>query len=919
MTVSPPLSITTSTPTFGENSPTRVPYRVDNIPRSQLKGRNVSHNATHETSGADSGGQQGQLLVNVAIDSSTQISYPSGEEEPSLDHPAKIVSDTRKKFQEAVRNGSDEDGIDVLEGGLEELRKKSARESGIWQAEILLDLGRKDEARKALSLNDPQLQDQEKAVPGRPPTLRSHSTASDARFEEEMLKLNNQKDQQDQEEVLKIALRAEDWVKATDAAKELHHMDPKFFDIETKMDRYRKCRQLLMLGGLAETRTPQPDHGKALRLYNHGCLAIELFHRHFDQHRTQVNGFDHDDSANLFFSAARVCVFFHENGIADPQGRNLTPSQFTALFKLDPLPCSPPLTEKDWMHQALHFMEQGRSRALLESILREDTETQKKYLMAEIANIASKTHQIEKRRERALQTERDILAMEARIEQSYTLLGLAQEASPIRSVSPTSLETLAQQDTETPTTLLFLDTTTLEDYQSGPSTIPTPSKVESDTSASVLAKPKARMRWQKALVYALATSNPTLNAGLPNSSSIRDVTSIIAKIPPDTAVIEYALVTAPPEGLISIVITADGIQKCIWQKLDTVKIQYDIADLLKSIRSSAGATRNCRPLSPKKRPPRNSKELLRELSSILIQPIASEFASPAITKLIITPSGELAHIPWSLLVDLPVAVIPSLSIWDRLDSRTHEAAPSGGLSVSVVGNPPKNKDGTLKDKDIPWSYIEAFHIAHAHGGVPFLAGESNRTQFQEWVATTRVLHLCTHSTFDHLDPASSGIQIFQRPLTILDWYHLGIKADLVVFSSCLSGLAKVFISGSAFGFAHALLRGGTRAFIGSLWPVDDQATLLLMMLFYHELQTYAPAEALHVAQMQMRGLTRVDVLDLAYRLEESLTHASCVRFVDRPRYWLKRLEGITEEDLEYLRKPECWAAFVLTGYGFRRI
>lgn len=184
---------------------------------------------------------------------------------------------------------------------------------------------------------------------------------------------------------------------------------------------------------------------------------------------------------------------------------------------------------------------------------------------------------------------------------------------------------------------------------------------------------------------------------------------------------------------------------------------------------------------------------------------------------------------------------------------------------------------------------------------------------------TRVLHLCAHGTFDDQDPARSGIQLFRDPLTIHDWGELAIKADLVVFSSCLSGVSKAFQSGSAFGFAHALLGTGARAFIGSLWPVHDQATLLLMVMFYEELKRLSPAEALHNAQMRMRNLSSNDVHGISQMLEMGLQHEKIGRFVDRPKYWVGRLARMSGEELQYLRTPQCWAAFVLTGYGFRHV
>jgi hypothetical protein len=39
-------------------------------------------------------------------------------------------------------------------------------------------------------------------------------------------------------------------------------------------------------------------------------------------------------------------------------------------------------------------------------------------------------------------------------------------------------------------------------------------------------------------------------------------------------------------------------------------------------------------------------------------------------------------------------------------------------------------------------------------------------------------------------------------------------------------------------------------------------------------------------------------------------------FVNSPRTWIRRLESF---DVSKLSEPRCWAAFVLTGYGYRPV
>jgi hypothetical protein len=86
-------------------------------------------------------------------------------------------------------------------------------------------------------------------------------------------------------------LRAEEWDQVKKTQIELHGLDPEYFDIKKPLERFSKIRQLLNIGYLAELEARKCEAipikkrrclEEALRTYQHGCYAIELFHEHFD-------------------------------------------------------------------------------------------------------------------------------------------------------------------------------------------------------------------------------------------------------------------------------------------------------------------------------------------------------------------------------------------------------------------------------------------------------------------------------------------------------------------------------------------------------------------------------------------------------------------------------------------------------------
>jgi CHAT domain-containing protein len=317
------------------------------------------------------------------------------------------------------------------------------------------------------------------------------------------------------------------------------------------------------------------------------------------------------------------------------------------------------------------------------------------------------------------------------------------------------------------------------------------------------------------------------------------------------------------------------------------------------------------------------------LSEILLRPIKQYLENKK--NLVFIPSGELAHVPWGMLPPKDplihthtVTVIPSLSIWHRLYSRSENVQQlQDEPTISVVSNSPRRRKGELRD--IPFSRIEALHIARLHDQVPILADRESVATFENHARSTQILHLCAHSNFNYESPMRSKIYLFKGSLTLKKLNDLNLGAELVVFSSCLSGLSRVLNSGGAFSFAHTLLGSGARAFMGTLWPVDDSATLVLMMLFYEKLRTGAsPAESLRQAQEKMRNFTRDDLVRVTDRLFD-LDHddfgnrngESTQKYVINLRYWLQ--DCLLAKDYLQFREPRCWAAFVLTGYGDRPI
>jgi len=151
-----------------------------------------------------------------------------------------------------------------------------------------------------------------------------------------------------------------------------------------------------------------------------------------------------------------------------------------------------------------------------------------------------------------------------------------------------------------------------------------------------------------------------------------------------------------------------------------------------------------------------------------------------------------------------------------------------------------------------------------------------------------VLHIATHGFFLPTDKKLQGDQsLIQSGLMLSGanyaWQNLPIpegiedgiltakeisfmdlrKTDLVVLSACQTALGEITGEG-VFGLQRGFKKAGARTIIMSLWPVDDNATLLMMTEFYNNLT---------------KGMTKREAFNAAQSVVKK------TKGFENPRYW----------------------------------
>jgi len=125
-----------------------------------------------------------------------------------------------------------------------------------------------------------------------------------------------------------------------------------------------------------------------------------------------------------------------------------------------------------------------------------------------------------------------------------------------------------------------------------------------------------------------------------------------------------------------------------------------------------------------------------------------------------------------------------------------------------------------------------------------------------------IAHFATHAVYrdTHLElsglvlgseeassqPAKSSI------LSYSDVLHMKAPLQLVVLSACSSGAGKFVPGEGMLALDNAFLAAGTSTVVGTLWPVDDEASSVFMNYFYRALVTnHSPIQSLKQAQQEM--------------------------------------------------------------------
>ena len=307
----------------------------------------------------------------------------------------------------------------------------------------------------------------------------------------------------------------------------------------------------------------------------------------------------------------------------------------------------------------------------------------------------------------------------------------------------------------------------------------------------------------------------------------------------DRALVEY---TTIDDHLVAFVVTNEhievvrelGTEAEIVAEIEASRFQID------TLRYGSTRVRNHLPTLTAR-----TKKHLRSLYDRLLRRIEPKIGD---RHLVIVPHRGLYYLPFQALHDgesylierREVSFAPSALVLQQCLARA-EPQFSTALLLGVA------------DERIPGVDQELHALDHIFGRIDRYADEAATTEVLRANASrVDMIHLACHAQFRSDNPLFSALKLGDGWFTARDAYGLKLNCGLVTLSACETGMNAVAPGDELMGLARGFFSAGSPTVLMSLWTVDDEATMELMMSFYSELaMTKSPAGALRTAQTKL--------------------------------------------------------------------
>jgi hypothetical protein len=224
---------------------------------------------------------------------------------------------------------------------------------------------------------------------------------------------------------------------------------------------------------------------------------------------------------------------------------------------------------------------------------------------------------------------------------------------------------------------------------------------------------------------------------------------------------------------------------------------------------------------------------LRRIDDLLMAPLVEAVGD---RELVLTPSGVLATVPWTILPSnggRPLTVAQSATSW-----LTRTSTPRRSASAGFVAGP-----------RVAQASAETAAAASAWPGAPVLQGpEATADAVSRLAGSVDVLHVSAHGRHSSENPLFSGFELADGPWFGYDIDQLTSVPDIVLLSACEVGRSTLRGGEELIGMTAAWLHAGARCVIASAAAINDAVAHDVLVELHRQLAAgYPPATALAAA------------------------------------------------------------------------
>lgn len=329
-----------------------------------------------------------------------------------------------------------------------------------------------------------------------------------------------------------------------------------------------------------------------------------------------------------------------------------------------------------------------------------------------------------------------------------------------------------------------------------------------------------------------------------------------------------------------------------------------------------------------------SRKIMQPIVAALNVVLANSKIGAKNPTLFLIPTGLLSLLPlhaaWyvadgeerNLLEDYDVSYTPSARAL-RHSQATLRSLPNDYPSLLGISNPTTPSPGP---PPLMFAAVEVGEIARLFGRRAKLLCESQATgaAIEAALDAALYIHFACHGLFDSEQPLASAVILSAgEHLTLANLLSRPKlrTTRLAVLSACQTAITDFsHLPEEAVGLPSGFLQAGVPGVIGSLWPVNDLSTALLMIKFYeYHLQgdstsrdtPMPPARALRHAQRWVREVTNAELSELFQSFKQDASEQSkMVYALARKKF---REYALRNPDGRPFSHPYHWAAFAFYG------